>query len=242
MSLILLSLSLHSSIADVSSRHALFHAGTFLHLEIQRGALPMQAKTYSKELGGTAGCSMRIIEASQYSGRLEEQRKDAMQVGKREVFFGDSWFTSRRLCVALMTKLGHEYFGALKTNHSGTPKAEVEEIMKKWPSRSYLVLECKEVGLFYVGYKYSYKRKGMSTICNIYSAHHMYSLIFPVQFVHSLELGTLGLLFLGSPILPNGPTHVATLSTAKSFGPTSLASTFTNLISLMLETGFVRMS
>mmetsp|Transcript_20233 Transcript_20233/g.43993 ORF Transcript_20233/g.43993 Transcript_20233/m.43993 type:complete len:627 (-) Transcript_20233:1152-3032(-) len=39
--------------------------GTFLHLEIQRGALPMQAKKYSKELGGTVGCSMRIIEASQ---------------------------------------------------------------------------------------------------------------------------------------------------------------------------------
>lgn len=173
--------------SDVSSRHALFHSGIFLHLEIQKGALPMQAKKYSKELGGTAGCSMRIIEASEYSGRLEEQRKDAMQIGKREVFFGDSWFTSRRLCVALKRKFGHEYFGALKTNHSGTPKAEVEEIMKDWPSGSYLVLECKEVGLFYVGYKYSYKRKGTSTICTIYTAYHMHSLKFPVQFVHSLE-------------------------------------------------------
>ena len=242
VSLILLSLTLHLSIADVSSRHALFHAGTFLHLEIQRGALPMQAKKYSKELGGTAGCSMRIIEASQYSGRLEEQRKDAMQVGKREVFFGDSWFTSRRLCVALRTKLGHEYFGALKTNHSGTPKADVEEIMKDWPSGSYLVLECKEIALFYVGYKYSYKRKGMCATCNFYSAHRMHSLVFLVQFVHSLEPGTLGLLSLESPTLPNGPTHVATLSIAKSFGPTLLVSIFPNLMSLMLETGYVRTS
>ena len=103
-----------------------------------------------------------------------------MQVGKREVFFGNSWFTSRRLCVALSTKLGHEYFGALKTNHSGTPKAQVEEIMIDWPSGSYLVLECKEVGLFYVGYKYSYKQTCMSAICTIYSGHHMYSLICPV--------------------------------------------------------------
>lgn len=202
----------------------------------------MQAKQYSKELGGTAGCSMRIIEASQYSGRLEQQREHAMRIGKREVFYGDSWFTSRRLCIALRTKLGHEYFGALKTNHSGTPKAEVEEIMKDWPSGSYLVLECKEIELFYVGYKYSYKRKGMSAICNVNSAHHIHSLIFPVQFVHSLELGTLGLPFLGSPILPNGPTRVATSSNAKSFGLTLLASTFQNPISLMLETGFVRTS
>jgi len=62
------------------------------------------------------------------------------------------------------------------------------------------------------------------------------------KFVRSFELGTLGLLFLGSPILPNGPTHVATSSNAKSFGLTLLASTFPNLISLMLETGFVRTS
>lgn len=61
----------------------------------------MQKKWYSKELGGTAGCSMRIIEASQYSGRLEKQRIDAKEAGKRELFFGDSWFTSRRLCEGL---------------------------------------------------------------------------------------------------------------------------------------------
>ena len=165
-----------------------------------------------------------------------------MQVGKRKVFFGDSRFASRRLYVALSTKLGHEYVGALKTNYSGTLKVQVEEIMKDWPPGSYLVLKCKEGGLFYVGYKYSYKQKDMSVICNIYSAHHMYSLIFPVRFVHSLELGMLDLLFLGSPILPNSPTHVATSSTAKSFGLTLLVSTFPNIISLMLETGFVRTS
>ena len=50
-------------------------------------------------------------------------------------------------------------FGAIKTSHSGTPKADVEEIMKDWPSGSYLVLECEELGLFFVGYKYNYKRK-----------------------------------------------------------------------------------
>ena len=101
----------------------------FLHLEIQRDKLPMRKKKYLKELGGTAGCSMRIIESSQYSGQLEEVRQKAKKDGKRELFLGNSWFTSRRLCLALKGKIGHEYFGALKTNHSGTPKAQVDKVM-----------------------------------------------------------------------------------------------------------------
>ena len=136
----------------------------------------MQKKRYSKELGGTAGCSMRIIEASQYSGRLEKQRIDAKEAGKRELFFGDSWFTSRRLCEGLKDKLGNEYFGPLKTVHSGTPKAEIDEIMKDWPVGSYIALECKDAGLFYVGYRYNYKKKGKTAIpitcCLINSKAH----------------------------------------------------------------------
>ena len=62
----------------------------FLHLEIQRGKLPMRAKKYSKELGGTAACSMRIIEEAQYSGQLERQRRESKESGKRELYCGDS--------------------------------------------------------------------------------------------------------------------------------------------------------
>ena len=114
---------------------------------------------HSKELGGMAGCSMRLIEATEYCGSCEKQRQDAKNIGKREVILGDSWFTSRRLLVAVKQR-GHEYFGCLKTNHSGTPKAEVEEIMKDQPLDSYLVLECEELEIFFVGYKYNYKKKG----------------------------------------------------------------------------------
>ena len=109
-------------------------------------------------------------------------------------------------------------------------KGEVEEITKDWPSGSYLVLECKDLELFYVGYNYSYKQNAVSVISNFYSAHHINSLTFPVQFGHLLELGTLGLPFLGSPILPNGPTSSAASSNVKSFGLILLASTFSNLI------------
>ena len=120
----------------------------------------MREQKYSKEFGGTAGCSLRLIEATQYSGHMEKQRREAKEAGKREVYNGDSWFTSRRLCDSNKQKFGHEYFGAMKTNHSGTPKEKVEEIMKDWPSGSYLVLECEELGMFFVGYKYNYRKKG----------------------------------------------------------------------------------
>ena len=85
------------------------------------------------------------------------------EIKKREVYYGDSWFTSRCLCLFLKSQYGHEYFGAIKTSHSGMQKADVEEIMKDWPSGSYLVLECEELELFSVGYKYNYKRKFKST-------------------------------------------------------------------------------
>lgn len=138
-------------------------AGIFLHLEVQRGKLPMRSKKYSEELGGTAGCSARMAEATAYCGNVEnKERRTAKENKKRETFFGDSWFTSRRLGVFMREELGHEYFGALKTNHSGTPKEEITKIMKDWPSGSYLVVECEKLKLFMVGYKYSYKKPSKS--------------------------------------------------------------------------------
>ena len=127
----------------------------------------MRQQKYSKEVGGTAGCSMRLMEASQYSGSLEKQQQELRQCEKRELYFGDSWFTSRRLAVKSKQKLGHEYFGALKTSHSGTPKDQVENIMKDWPAGSYLILECEDLQLIFIGYKYSYKKKG-GFVCNLF--------------------------------------------------------------------------
>ena len=152
----------------ISQFASIFTSGMFLHLEIQEGKMPMREREYSKRLGGTAGCSMRLMKATQYSGHMEKERQEAKEKSKREVFFGDSWFTSRRLCVAAKEELGHEYFGAMKTNHSGTPKEDVEKIMKDWPSGSYLVVECDELQLFMVGYKYSYKKKGKFLRLEIY--------------------------------------------------------------------------
>lgn len=123
----------------------------------------MRKKKWSKELGGTAGCTLRLAEASEFSGATKmKERKDAKEAGKRQKFTHDSWFTSVKEVQAMQKELGHECFGVLKTNHAGTLKDEIEKIMKDWPSGSHLVLECKEHKMFICAYKYSHRKKGES--------------------------------------------------------------------------------
>jgi hypothetical protein len=123
----------------------------------------MQKKKWSKELGGTAGCTLRLAESTQYSGACRMlERNEAKDTGKRELYFADSWFTSVKSVEGMINDLGHECFGVVKTNHAGIPKVEIENIMKDWPSGSHLVLECSEAKLFICGYKYSHRKKGES--------------------------------------------------------------------------------
>ena len=79
---------------------------------------------------------------------------------RESCFFGDSWFPSIKAVLGIKKEFGHEYFGALKTNNSGTPKEELEKLMDKWNPGSYLVLECDEHGMWILGYKYSHRKKG----------------------------------------------------------------------------------
>lgn len=122
----------------------------------------MRKMRWSSSRGGTAGCTMRLTNQAQYCGYkgdvdfLVQAKND----GKRELYFGDSWFTSLKAANGVKEEFGHEYFGALKTNHSGTPKVEIEKLMEKWNPGSHLVLECKEHGVWIMGYKYSYRKKG----------------------------------------------------------------------------------
>jgi len=89
-----------------------------------------------------------------------KERKEAKESGKLETNFHDSWFTSVKSVEGMVRELGHECAGVLKTNHAGTPKDELEKIMKDWPSGSQLTLECEEHKLFICAYKYSYRKKG----------------------------------------------------------------------------------
>lgn len=65
--------------------------GVMTYLEIQRGKTPMRNAKYSKEYGGTGGCTVRMME-----GRM--QPTSGME---QEIFLGDSWFGSVRCAAAL---------------------------------------------------------------------------------------------------------------------------------------------
>jgi hypothetical protein len=62
---------------------------------------------------------LSTLVATSPKGRRKEMRR------RGNFFYGDSWFTSWHLCTAAKERFGHEYFGALKTNHSGTSKEEM---------------------------------------------------------------------------------------------------------------------
>lgn len=144
-----------------------FLSGALITLEVQKGKDAMRKMPWSAQYGGTAGCTLRLTNEAQYCGYKGgmEDRKMAKDVGKRESWLGDSWFTGIKAVKGTRDKFAGEYFGALKTNHSGTPKQEIEKIMEKWNPGSYIVLECKEHGLWVLGYKYSYRKKGELTVC-----------------------------------------------------------------------------
>lgn len=177
----------------------------------------MQKKKYSFELGGTAGCSARLIEATKHCGSsVLEERRRAKEEEKRESVEADSWFSSKKLAEWCQEN-GIEYFGALKTNHGGTPKEELEKIMKPWPAGSYLVLECKKDKVFMVGYKYNYKKKGMSLRCSLFVFISL--LVIPIltnsvllfgKYASLLERGILVLLYQEIPTLQSGLTNMAT--------------------------------
>ena len=121
----------------------------------------MQKEQYSKEFGGTAGCTFRLAEQTAHSGAQWTSRKHAKEDGKKEIFKGDSWFSSVPVVMGL-TERGHEYVGALKTNHALYPKEGIELIMKEWPSGSYTVWKCQPPGKDYsiigIGYKYNARK------------------------------------------------------------------------------------
>ena len=218
--------------------------GIMLRLEIQRGKMPMRAMPYSKELGGTAGCTMRLIEGTEHSGIAAKERQEAKQKKKRELYHGDSWFTSRKLLSAIKEKFGHEYFGALKTNHSGTPKEMMEETMKDWPSGSYLVAECEELKLFIVRYKYNYKKKSKNEVYCVMSSKLLMNVFCNslFQFACSLALGILDPLCLGSHTLLSGLTNFVISSHAKLSVLIASASIFPDQILLMSLTSFDKMN
>jgi len=140
---------------------SLLFIGILLHLEIQKKKDEMKEAQYAATIGSRPASVLRLVEASAYCGHPRNDERKRAQTGKEaEYFEGDSWFASVKVCEEIH-KAGHNFFGPVKTCHKFFPLAEIEKLMKEWPSGSHLVLECKtpnDINLFAVGYKYN-KRK-----------------------------------------------------------------------------------
>jgi hypothetical protein len=142
-----------------------------LYIEVQRGKVAMPKEKYSALLGATAACTLRLAEGSAYCGQSNQERVNAKDKSKPNLFVCDAWFGSvvmaehmQRLHQTTRTGewKGHEVITAVKSNHSRFPRFELEEKMKGYPSGSYLVLECttptKQIKLLAIGYKYNARK------------------------------------------------------------------------------------
>ena len=143
--------------------------GVMLHMELQRGKKSMPKEKYGEQFGATAACTLRLAENTQHGGTNTVERKEAAERFKRELVLADAWFGSVKVVEQMkllhMDKegnpAGHEVIAALKANHSCFPKAEIEDLMKGFPSGSQLVFECKspaQVNLVAIGYKYNARK------------------------------------------------------------------------------------
>lgn len=138
-----------------------YFEGVMVYVEVQRGKDGMATKQYNSQFGATAGCSLRLVEASAYCGQDNQERIDAKEQGKKLQFEADSWFMGTTFAEQLSLR-GHEGGGPVKTNSRFYPKDELEKIMKHWPHGSKLALKCvtprNGITLFAEGYKYNNKK------------------------------------------------------------------------------------
>lgn len=125
----------------------------FIHLEIQRGKTSMAKSKYTNEMLKTAACSCRL-------GEKCVRSNDERNNNSKNIFLGDSWFSSVPLCVQMQQKLNSHYIGVVKTNHANYPKQFLLKTMSEWPAGSHLVLEATSdnVPLLAVGYKYNSRK------------------------------------------------------------------------------------
>jgi hypothetical protein len=131
--------------------------GIFLGIEIQEGKMPMRVMRHSPAPNGpTVGCVKRLVDLSVASGQTDEEAQS-----RRDVFFGDSWFTQTKTAETLFDEDNVHFVGQLKNGHATFPKKFLEEEMKDMPSGNWITMECSGrngVPLVAMGYKYSSKK------------------------------------------------------------------------------------
>ena len=97
------------------------------------------------------------------------QKPDAIV---RNLFYGDSWFSTLKTAVGVKELLQSEYLGVVKTSHKHFPKTYLETKMGGWSSGTHLVMETtKNTNKYYaIGYTYSSK-KIISFISTSHAGH-----------------------------------------------------------------------
>ena len=98
----------------------------------------MKNSDFHLELGSTAACTKRIMEATNGFGQ-----RDAKGATKDCFLFG-SFFSSKRSAEAVMD-VGADMIGMVKTNTKGFCKNTIEKLTKDFPVGSYLVFKKKYV-------------------------------------------------------------------------------------------------
>ena len=92
------------------------HKKIISFLEIQRGKEAMNGEKfgkYAKDIGATAAFVKRTIEATENSCTRLEERREAADTGKSDLYYGDSWFAGVTAAVEA-SKLGHNFLAQSK--------------------------------------------------------------------------------------------------------------------------------
>ena len=113
----------------------------------------MKDSCYQQELGATAACTKRMMEATKEIGQKSIKR------GDKGLLLFDSYFASNKAEESAMG-VGAKLIGTAKTNAKGFYKDTIENLTKDWPGGSYLVLSSKPMlpgdrPLISIVYKYT---------------------------------------------------------------------------------------
>ena len=116
----------------------------------------MKDSRYQQELGSTAACTKRMLEATKGIGQKSKKG------GAKDCFLSYSWLASKKATEATM-ELGADLIGMVKTNTKGFCKETIKKLTKDWPGGSYLVLSSKPVlpgkrTIIGIGYKYNARK------------------------------------------------------------------------------------
>ena len=93
----------------------------------------MKNSKYQKELGETAVCTKRIMEATKGIGHKY------IKWGTKDCFLFKSWFASKKAAEAAM-EMGADFIGMVKKNTKGFFKDTIEKLTKDFRGGYYLVL------------------------------------------------------------------------------------------------------